>query len=206
VTCVVGIRGKGGVLLAGDSQWSTPWTKRERVNAKTFQLHPTVAVAFCGSARLGQILTYHLDSLEPPPLGMDEHYWAVKIFIPHLREVTEAHGHLHVHHNVEHIGESGFLLAVRGRLFAVEGDLQVGEGRLCYETLGTGEETAIGALRAALGEEATEPRPDDELEKLAEDAIVASAEFTNFVGGDITMARTVCWTSRERALARQILA
>jgi hypothetical protein len=97
MTCVVGAIGKPGVLLAGDAQWSTDASHRIGSEPKAFQLSDLLAIAYCGSGRLGQILSYHLtDSLEDPPLGMDEHYWAVREFVPYLRDVTQAHGHLHI--------------------------------------------------------------------------------------------------------------
>lgn len=184
--------------------WSSPFTRRERINSKTFQLSPLLAIAYCGSARLGQILTFHMDELEDPPLGYDEMKWAVKSFIPHLRAVAEAHGHLHVHHNVEHVGESVFLFAVRDRLFVVEGDLQVGEGYYPYEAAGDGEEPAMGALRAALGD-IRDPLPDDKLVEVAATAVEAAAEFTHFVGGQITTVKTERYTAAEKKLAQEIL-
>lgn len=154
MTCVVGIRGKRGVLLAGDSQASSLLTYRQRSDAKVFSLSDILAIAYCGSARLGQILSYELgDHLEDPPLGMDEHYWAVREFIPHLRNVAYNHGQLYDWFGVESLDQSAFLFAVRNRLFTIEEDLQVGEHFLVYEALGSGEDVAIGALHAQLGED-----------------------------------------------------
>lgn len=204
MTVVVGVRGRRGVLLAGDSQWSTLYTKRERTNGKTFGLHETVAVAYCGSARLGQILTFHLEELEPPRLGVDELRWAVRTFVPFLREACEEHGHLKIWHNVERLGQAAFLLAVRGRLFTVEDDLQVGEDALAYCTLGSGEDVAIGAMQALVGDE-REPIDDRRLERVALAGIEAASEFTNFVGGDITSTRTILYTDAEKTIARNVL-
>lgn len=205
MTVVVGIRGKKGVLLAGDSQFSTPWTNRKMRTPKVFQLSDVVAIAYCGSARLGQVLMYHLNELEAPGLGEDEHRWAVREFIPYVREVMHVHGVLEVHHNVEALtGYSAFLLAVRGRLFTVDDDFQVSEGYLAYEALGTGADVAIGALHGTLGEETT-PLNDQRLESLARSAVESATELTNYVGGDISFARTVLYTAEEKALARKIL-
>lgn len=204
MTVVVGIRGKNGVLLAGDSQASTAYTNRKYKDAKTYQLSDVVALAYCGSGRLGQILTFHLDTLEDPPLGMDESYWAVRLFVPHLRDVCEAHGHLHIRHNVEHLGESAFLLAVRRRLFAIEADFSVNEHVLPYEALGSGAETAMGSLHASLAGKST-PTPA-RMEAVARKAIAAAAAFTNYVGGPIATSWTAAYTADEKALARRILA
>lgn len=205
MTCIVGLVGKKGVLIAGDAQGSTDWTKREDVSAKVFQLSDLLAVGYCGSGRFGQILQYHLmDSLEQPPLGMDEHYWTVREFIPYLREHTELHGHLHIHHNVEEFGPSSFLLGVRGRLFCIESDFGVNEHILSFEAIGSGSETAAGALHTELGNE-TEAITDTKLLPLAERAITAAATLTLYVGGQISSVKTSLYTPDEIALAKRIV-
>jgi 20S proteasome alpha/beta subunit len=203
MTCVVGVRGRRGVLLAGDTQISTDTTKRLIKQPKTFQLSDLLAIAYCGSGRLGQILTFHLEELDDPPLGRDEERWVVRDFIPFLRDVTEQAGHLHIHHNVEHLGDSAFLLAVRGRLFSIDSDLGVNEELLAYSSLGSGEDVAIGAMRALAGD-VDEPIADSRLERIASAGIRASAQFTNFVGGRITIVKTTIVTVEEKQLARKI--
>lgn len=207
MTCVVGVVGRRGVLLAGDAQASTEYVHRFDRDPKTFQLSETLAVAYCGSGRLGQILAYHLtDSLDEPPLGMDERRWTVRDFIPYLRDVTDQHGHLHTVQatNVEELGESAFLLAVRRRLFAIEADFSVNEHVLPYEALGSGAETAMGSLHASLAGKST-PTPA-RMEAVARKAIAAAAAFTNYVGGPIATSWTAAYTADEKALARRILA
>lgn len=204
MTCIVGLVGKQGVLVAGDAQSSTEWIKRMDVSAKVFQLMETVAFGYCGSGRFGQILQYHMETLDPPPLAMDEHRWVVRDFVPHLRDVTEAHGHLHVRHNVEEFGPSSFLLAVRGRLFSVESDFSVGEHVLPFEAVGSGAETALGSMLGELGR-GKKPLPDNDLLDIATRAIKAAADSTLHVGGKISAVRTVRWTQDERVLARRIL-
>lgn len=192
------------MLLAGDSQYSTYNGHRQARDAKVVALSEVLAVAYCGSGRLGQLLTYHMDELDDPPLGRDEHRWAVKEFIPYLRGVAGEHGHLHIHHNVEMLGESAFLLAVRGALFLVDSDLGIANGLLSYEALGSGEEVAIGALREALGD-THDPIDDRRLERVATNAVTAATELTNFVGGPINQAKTVIYTADEKSLAREML-
>lgn len=204
MTCIVGLVGKKGVLIAGDAQGSTDWTKREDVSAKVFQLSDLLAVGYCGSGRFGQILQYHLmDSMDDPPLNMDEHRWTVRDFVPFLRDLTEQHGHLHIHHNVEEFGPSAFLLAVRGRLFTIWSDFGVDEHVLSFEAIGSGAETAAGALHAELGDE-REPITDSRLVAMAERAITAASTLTLHVGGKISSVKTVHWTADEKALAKRI--
>lgn len=207
MTCIVGLVGKKGVLLAGDAQASTDYSKREDASAKVFQLSDVLAVGYCGSGRFGQILQYHLmDSRDDPPLGMDEHRWVVREFIPHLREVVYAHGHLHISQaeNVESFGPSATLLAVRGRLFTVWSDFGVDEHILVFEAIGSGGDTAAGSLHGELGDE-TEPITDSRLLPMATRAIHAATTLTPYVGGKISSVKTSRYTPDEIALAKQIL-
>jgi ATP-dependent protease HslVU (ClpYQ) peptidase subunit len=206
MTCIVGLVGKKGVLIAGDAQGSTSWTKREDTQPKVFQLSDVLAIGYCGSGRFGQIMQYHvMEGLEEPSLLMDEHRWVVKEFIPHLREVIYAHGHLHISHddNSESFGPSASLLAVRGRLFTIWDDFGVDEHVLPFDSIGSGAETATGAMHAELGED-TEPIADSKLEGIAVRAITAAAQLTLYVGGAISSVKTTRYTDEEKALARRI--
>jgi 20S proteasome alpha/beta subunit len=215
VTVVVGVKHRTGVLLAADAQWS--WANDHRMaditQPKVHELLETLAIGYCGSGRFGQILQYHLmDSLEEPYLpreDRDSQYWAVREFIPFLRDVTHQHGHLHVLEadQTESFGESAFLLAVRGDLFLVESDFSVNMHRLPYEAVGSGAENAMGVMHNSLGDD-----PKQELvskadaEDIAVRAVEAAKTFNNFVGGDISAVETVLYTEDEKATAKRILA
>ena len=153
MTCVVGIRWKGGVLLAADSQTSGDNFKRMDTDSKVFQLSDVLAIAYCGSGRLGQILKHWLmDALEEPPLDRDLRRWYVREFAPVLRDVLNEHGHLHIleEDQTEYLGNSAFLLAVRDRLFAIEPDFSINESEFPFDSFGSGSEAALGALRGEL--------------------------------------------------------
>lgn len=207
MTCIVGLVGKKGVLIAGDAQGSGDWSKREDTQSKVFQLSDTLAVGYCGSGRFGQLLQYHvMEGLEEPSLMLDEHKWVVKEFIPHLRHVTDVHGHLHIYQsdNTESIGPSAFLFAVRGRLFTVWSDFGVDEHALSFDAVGSGAETATGAMHAELGD-TKEPIADGKLEDIAVRAITAAEKLTLHVGGQISWVKTSVYTDDERALAKKIV-
>lgn len=213
MTCVVGIRGKNGVLLAADSQASGDNLKRMDTDSKVFQLSDIMAVAYCGSGRLGQILKHWLmDALEEPPLDRDLRRWYVREFAPVLRDVLNDHGHLHIleENQTEYLGNSAFLLAVRDRLFAIEPDFSINENEFPFEAMGSGGEAAMGALRAEV-EKHGHPVADyvsgasHSLEAMAKRAIIGASDTTLFVGGTIRYAATCVYTVDEKAQARRIV-
>lgn len=206
MTCVVGVRGPAGVLLAADSQTSGTNEKRMDACSKVFQLSDTMAIAYCGSGRFGQIVKHWLmDSLDEPPLDRDLSRWYVRDFAPVLRDVLADTGHLHVmeEDTTEYFGDSAFLLAVRDRLFAIEPDFSVNEHDVFeYDALGSGAEAAMGVLAASTWRGAgTWPV----MEKLARRAVTAAADTTLYVGGTVRFARTVIYTADEKRQARQIV-
>lgn len=199
------------MLLAADSQYSDFNHRRMVADAKVQNLFDTVAFGYCGSGRLGQILTYQMRELDEPPLGLDEHEWTVRYFIETLRSVLDSMGHLHNDSigdsaGVEHMGGSAFLLAVRGRLFGVMEDFEALEHQLTFDAVGSGTEVAYGAMEALLSQrERTKTMTDAKAELVASAGLKAAAEHTNYVGGKVVSVSTVCWTPEEKALARKIL-
>lgn len=193
--------------------WSSDYTNRHDTGTKVFLIDDTLGAAYCGSGRFGQILQFWIrESVDPPPLARDLRRWLIREFIEELRSETQARGHLHVleENQVESFGQSAFLLAVRDRLFSMEEDFSVNENILPFEALGSGGETAMGALHAEwerLGSpEGFIPGSDAALLALAERAIRASEKTTNFVGGPITSVATVTYTAEEKADAKAVVA
>lgn len=210
VTCVVGIRMEDGVLLAADSQTSGSNFKRMDTDSKVFQLSETMAVAYYGSGRLGQILKHWLmDALDEPPVDRDLRRWYVRDFAPVLRDVLNECGHLHIleQDQTEYLGESAFLLAVRDRLFAIEPDFSVNESEFPFDAFGSGSEAALGALIDThdLHEVDCMSGTREALQDTARRAIVAAAETTLYVGGTIRYAATCTYTPEEKALARRVI-
>jgi hypothetical protein len=152
-------------------------------------------------------LQFHLEELDDPPVGRDEQRWAVKHFVPYLRAVLAETGHLEVGlaDNIEGMGYSAFLFGVRGRLFMVEGDFSVVEHRFAFDALGSGMETAIGAMHTQAGKASYAPVTEAKALKIATAGIVAAGEYTNFVGGQMTTVQTALFTDEERAFARKMI-
>lgn len=207
MTVNVGVIGENGVLLAADSQSSGDNSIRMRREPKTFQLAETIALACCGSGRFGQVVTTWLDDYleEPyPPLMADEGTWVKRVFIPALTECLEDHGHLHRYEetSVVELGDSAFLLAVRNRVFAVEPDMAADEPEFAFEAMGSGGESAIGAMHS-LTNAATSFLPDADLKRVALAGCRAASGLTPFVGGRVTYARTARYSEDEIAFMRE---
>lgn len=208
MTCVLGIRGKNGVLLAADSQSSGDNLKRMDTDSKVFALGECMAVAYCGSGRFGQLLKHWLmDVLDQPPIDRDLRRWYVRDFQPVLRNVLADAGFLHImeEDQTEHFGNSAFLLAVRDRLFCIEPDFSINENVLPFEATGSGGEAAMGALRSEFGDGEFVPGRWEALEGMAERALVAATDTTLYVGGPRRYARTAVYTEAEKTQARAIV-
>lgn len=214
MTAIAGIvLKKRGVLLAADSQSSSDYVKRYDTDSKVFQLCPQMAIAYTGSGRFGQVMKHWvMDAMDEPPVDRDLRRWYVREFQPVIRDVLSDHGILSVleEDTTEHLGGgSAFLLAVRDRLFAIETDFSINENERPFEALGSGGDTAIGALHAELGRlRLPKNKPADKswewAEELARRAITAPSETTPYVGGPVRFLRTEIYTADEKKHARKV--
>jgi ATP-dependent protease HslVU (ClpYQ) peptidase subunit len=149
MTCIVACVENGAVHMAADSGASA-WGYTDcqvRRDPKVFKLGEAV-IGFTSSWRMGQILRYDF-KLPDIPEHCDLHEYMVRIFVPKLREVAKAAGGLTTKEGVEQLGR--FLFGLRGRLFYVDIDFQVGEMLTDYLSVGSGAEVAHGALFATKG-------------------------------------------------------
>ncbi|MPN11795.1 hypothetical protein SDC9_159103 [bioreactor metagenome] len=93
---------------------------------------------------MGQLLQY---SFKPPKYRLEEkdlHAYMVTDFIDAVRECLKRGGYARIDNGEESGG--CFLVGVRGRIFKIESDYQVGESVYPYDAVGCGEKLALGAL------------------------------------------------------------
>ncbi len=150
MTCIVAVVEDGIVHMVGDSG-SCAWGGADyqvRKDPKVFRLGEAV-VGFTTSWRMGQVLRYEM-KLPEVPEGIELHEYMVRCFVPRLREAAKAAGIVTVKENVEQLGR--FMVGLRGRLFVVDYDFQVGELVADYHAVGSGAEVALGALHATRGQ------------------------------------------------------
>jgi ATP-dependent protease HslVU (ClpYQ) peptidase subunit len=180
VTCIVGVKTKGGVLLGGDSLGSDGSSGMSYQAPKVFRLTRQVAAGMCGSFRMGQLLQHHVVAGD---VGGDELKWAITNFVPAIRDVFSEHGYAHIKDNEETGGT--FLLAVRDRLFKVQDDYSVLESRKPYDSCGSGEDFALGAMHALWKNDLRQPR------KYLTAALDAASEFAVGVAAPYHFTQTI---------------
>lgn len=147
MTCIVGIAEQGKVYIGGDSAATSGYVVTLRADPKVFRIGRFL-VGFTTSFRMGQLIRY---AFHPPevPGGMDVFQYMVTMFIDNLRECLKAGGY--ARRDAEQESGGSFLVGYAGRLFAIDNDYQVAESTSPYAAVGSGAETALGALYATRG-------------------------------------------------------
>ena len=150
MTCIVGMVDGSGefVVIGGDSAGVSGWTLTLRSDRKAFVLQPGIVIGYTSSFRMGQLLQFSLPHFELPEPG-DEFRWAVTVFIPAVRKAFADGGYLRKDNERESGG--AFLLDVRGALFEIDSDFQVGVPSSGLASCGCGFAEAMGALEALVG-------------------------------------------------------
>tara|TARA_R110000737_G_scaffold345785_3_gene374737 strand:- start:313 stop:879 length:567 start_codon:yes stop_codon:yes gene_type:complete len=143
MTIVIGYKTDKGVILGADSLASGGWNSTHRQDEKVFTKNG-IGYGFTSSYRMGQILQYHSESVTFEE-GITPHEYAVKLLVPMWREILKTHGYTTISNNNEEGGQ--FLVAVRGELFSVACDFQVGDSKEPYSAVGCGTNYALGGLR-----------------------------------------------------------
>ena len=151
MTCIVGLVDGGRVWMGGDSASMGADSLEIRRDPKVCT-RGEYAVGCTDSWRMAQLLRYAPGM--PNPTG-DLHRFMVMEFVDWMRTVYREAGWLAKETNGEERGGL-FLVGVRGHLFTVEADHQVGEPYDRYSAVGTGGPVALGALYATAGQEPRE--------------------------------------------------
>lgn len=142
MTCIVAIKHDGKVYIGADSAGVGGLSIRTRKDPKVHKVGEFI-FGFTSSFRMGQLLAY---SFSPPPLKENQSvdsYMATD-FINAIRACFKDGGIVKTDSGVEECG--AFLVGFRGRIFRIDLDFQVGESLLDYESVGCGEDIAMGSL------------------------------------------------------------
>lgn len=145
MTCIVGLVENGTVYMGGDAAAVGGLDIHPRVEPKVFK-NGEFLIGYTSSFRMGDILQY----FDPPEITItDLRRYMVTHFITSVREAFKTNGYLETHNSAEKGGS--FLVGVRGRLFSIGSDFQVGESANFYDAVGCGEDYAMGSLFSTVG-------------------------------------------------------
>lgn len=142
MTAIVGLVHKGGVYIGGDSAGVSGLDLTVRADTKVFHNGPYL-FGFTTSFRMGQLIHHALTP--PKPKGALERFMSTA-FIDAVRSCLKDGGWARRENEREEGGT--FLVGVRGRLFVVHSDYQVGQAADGYAAAGCGDQVALGALYA----------------------------------------------------------
>jgi ATP-dependent protease HslVU (ClpYQ) peptidase subunit len=142
MTVIVGLVDGGKVYMGGDSSAISGDWLAIRKDVKVFK-RGEFLIGFTTSFRMGQLLAHAL--VPPAPNdGEDIFAFMVTSFVDAIRDCFKAGGYARKTAEAEEAGV--FLVGLRGRLFEIESDYQVGESLHGYASVGAGCSYALGSL------------------------------------------------------------
>lgn len=133
------------MVMGGDSAGVSSLDVTLRKDSKVFQ-NGEFLIGYTSSFRMGQLLRF---KFRPPLLkrGTDPFRYMCTRFVDEVRLTLKKGGFSEVDNNVEHGGN--FLVGLRGQIFEIGSDFQVGEAFPDYAAIGCGDSYALGALEAS---------------------------------------------------------
>lgn len=138
MTVIVGLVDGDTVYLGGDSAGVAGLSISSRVDEKVFENGPFI-FGFTSSFRMGQLLRYKFVAPKQTTEQNDMQYMATD-FIDTVRKCFADNG----------FGErnSGgcFLVGYNGKLYGVDDDFQVGVQKFNFDSVGCGQDIALGAM------------------------------------------------------------
>ena len=144
MTVIAAVVSLGRVYMSADSAGVDKYQcLTVRKDPKVFFNGPFL-IGFTSSFRMGQLL---MDASFPGiPGDMDLFTYMRTQFVPVVRACLKDGGYTKIDNNREETGE--FLVGIRGRIFMVDGDLQVGEREDGFDSVGQGSQEALGVMFA----------------------------------------------------------
>jgi hypothetical protein len=186
VTCIAGLAVDGEVTIGGDSAGVGGYSLQLRADSKVFRTQNYV-MGFTTSFRMGQILRYA--ALPEAPAERDAwdlDRWMATTFVDAVRQVLGEGGWLSKSNEREAGGT--FLVGVRGLLYEIESDFQVGRTLCGYAAVGCGQDLALGSLHTT--SELEDWQPAERMQA----ALEAAAAHSAGVAPPFVIARTPAGT------------
>jgi ATP-dependent protease HslVU (ClpYQ) peptidase subunit len=152
MTAIVAVKDeKRGVICLGADSLASNGLQSSHVSDPKIFAKGEFIIAYAGSFRSGQVLTYRF---QPPPLPKTKNRlfpYMVNEFVEALRDSLGKAGRIRKEMEQENAWPLEFLVAVRGRIFAVQEDFSVLEPMDGYAAAGSGESYCIGSLHTTRG-------------------------------------------------------
>jgi hypothetical protein len=146
MTCIVGVQHKGRVHIGGDSAGVAGYAITVRADPKVFSNGPYI-LGFTTSFRMGQLLRYKFKP--PTPTDNDLDRFMATRFVDAVRDALEQGGWLTTTNGNQEGGT--FLVGIKGQLYIVDTDFQIGRSALGYDAIGCGSDIALGSLHTTQG-------------------------------------------------------
>ncbi len=177
MTVVVGVVEGDYVVLAADTQGSTPYVKVDLEESKLFNIGK-LCFGYCGSIRVAQLIKYHIseEDIDNNLISEDAFAYVVTVLVPKIREVLTDNRQMLVSEESESM-INDLIVAFDGNLFTIEPNFGVFKHEK-FAAIGAGEEIALGCL------ETTRQLAQDELllymepEQVAILAVDVTKEFS----------------------------
>jgi len=145
LTCIAAaIEPDGTAWMGGDSAGVAGFDLTVRADEKVFARNGYL-IGFTGSFRMGDILRFQAKLPKPPTRGTLRRFMVTR-FVEGVRSALSEYGYARKKDSQETGGT--FLVAVKGRLFRIDCDYQVGESRHGFDAVGCGDLIALGSLYA----------------------------------------------------------
>ena len=148
MTCIIGYKDGDKVYIGADSLGSNGYLGRINKNKKVFKLKDSanIIAGYTDSFRMGQILQYSkglFDELSLLQNKINEEYMITK-FIPTLQKKFSEGGFERNNNGEKKAGN--FIVAVKDKLYEVQGDYSVLEPHEDFCAVGCGQDFAYGSL------------------------------------------------------------
>ncbi len=142
MTCIIGLQEDGIAYIGADSASSNEWETRRTAIRKVFKCGEYI-IGYTTSFRMGQILQHNINY---PVCDEPTEEFMVKEFVEIVRKGLKDFGYSKIESNEETGGQ--FIVGVKGKIFEIGSDYQVGHTLDGLTAVGCGWMFALGAMKA----------------------------------------------------------
>lgn len=169
---------KNGVTyLASDRMGSNGFTGKDYKTKKVFH-NGILSIAMCGSYRLGQILQHNLKPRNFE-IGETIDNYVFNYLDLEIKKVLRERGYLQKENEIERLKEAEAIIAIKDRIFILQGDFAFLEPERIYATSGSGRYHQEASIHTQLM-----MNPKKDYKEVLRDAIKYTSSIVMSVGGE----------------------